>query len=75
MFKKCLNSFARKSQCKFSTDAAKIHKLGILGVPFSKGQGKSGVEQTPDLMRKNGIIELMKTMAPGKMFILFYFKV
>lgn len=40
-------------------------KLGILGVPFSKGQGKGGVEQAPDLLRDMGLISMLNETSRG----------
>lgn len=35
-------------------------KVGIVGVPFKKGQRLSGVELGPDCIRKGGLVEEIK---------------
>ncbi|GBP01536.1 Carboxypeptidase D [Eumeta japonica] len=35
-------------------------KLGIVGVPFSKGQTKAGVETAPDLLRQKGLKDILE---------------
>lgn len=51
-------------------------KLGILGVPFAKGQSKTGVDLAPDFLRENGLLTMLskckKLIIKNKSF--FYFK-
>lgn len=32
-------------------------KIGILGVPFEKGQPRTGVANAPSLLRKHGLVD------------------
>ncbi|KNC23483.1 hypothetical protein FF38_04775 [Lucilia cuprina] len=47
-------------------------KLGIIGVPFSKGQTKGGVERAPDLLREQGLIDILQETARGRLAITDY---
>ncbi|XP_067635876.1 arginase, hepatic [Eurosta solidaginis] len=42
-------------------------RLGIIGVPFSKGQGKEGVEKGPALLRQHGLVSLLEQVTYGSM--------
>lgn len=35
-------------------------KIGILGVPFDKGQRKEGVKNGPNVIRNNKLVEQLK---------------
>ncbi|XP_067901423.1 arginase-1-like [Heterodontus francisci] len=37
------------------------HKVGILGAPLSRGQGKEGVKMGPDALRKSGLLTALQT--------------
>ncbi|XP_037935343.1 arginase-1 [Teleopsis dalmanni] len=41
--------------------------LGIIGIPFSKGQSKQGVETAPDFLRKNGLINILNDVSQGNL--------
>lgn len=43
-------------QKKYST------KIGIVGVPFEEGQGKIGVANGPDAIRKANLVENIKSI-------------
>ncbi|XP_034947567.1 arginase, hepatic [Chelonus insularis] len=45
---------------QFSTK--KNRKVGIIGVPFEKGQKKHGVERGPDAIRRAGLLEELKIL-------------
>jgi len=46
----------------FSTSASTSNSIGVVGIPLSKGQRKSGVEQGPDDLRNFGLLNsLLKT--------------
>lgn len=47
------------------------NRVGILGMPFGKGQKKSGVARGPECLRNAGLIEKIKTFGE---FTLVYFK-
>ncbi|XP_055844480.1 arginase-1 [Episyrphus balteatus] len=54
-----LNSFKNvRNIGRFSHVASK--SLGIIGVPFCKGQEKNGVEETPRILRKAGLIDILQ---------------
>ncbi|EDW78569.2 uncharacterized protein Dwil_GK16510 [Drosophila willistoni] len=36
------------------------HSLGIIGVPFAKGQSKQGVELAPDLLRQSNLRQVLQ---------------
>lgn len=36
-------------------------RLGIIGVPFAKGQGKQGVELAPDLLRESNLRQVLQS--------------
>ncbi|XP_048392050.1 arginase-1-like [Stegostoma tigrinum] len=36
------------------------HKIGILGAPFSRGQGKEGVKTGPDALRRSGLLTALQ---------------
>ncbi|XP_051867290.1 arginase, hepatic-like [Pristis pectinata] len=36
------------------------HRLGILGAPLSRGQGKKGVEVAPAALRKSGLVKALR---------------
>lgn len=44
---------------QFSSDASS-KTLGILGVPFHKGQPRGGVEDGPKCLRNNGLLEALE---------------
>ncbi|XP_013794391.1 arginase-1-like [Limulus polyphemus] len=46
----------------FSTVATSSTNIGIIGVPFSKGQRKSGVEKGPLAIRDGGLLEKMQEL-------------
>ncbi|XP_075157136.1 arginase [Haematobia irritans] len=52
-----------------STTSGLRNKLGILGVPFSKGQRKAGVERAPDLLREHGLITKLQQSSGGNLLI------
>lgn len=60
----------------FSTTSTRLKevnkKLGIVGVPFSKGQTKGGVELAPDLLRENGLIQTLQDASRGNLLITDY---
>ena len=63
MFKTCASKLRH-----FSTQPLKDikqTKLGLIGVPFSKGQTKGGVEDAPDLLRQHGLVEILEDTARG----------
>ncbi|GLH05573.1 Arginase [Gryllus bimaculatus] len=41
-------------------------KVGVIGVPFDKGQTNSGVALAPDELRRAGVIESMKAVGKYK---------
>uniref|UniRef100_A0A6P7FDT0 Arginase n=1 Tax=Diabrotica virgifera virgifera TaxID=50390 RepID=A0A6P7FDT0_DIAVI len=47
------------TECVFAKRqySAEAKKIGILGIPFSKGQPKKGVTNGPDAIRKGGLVE------------------
>ncbi|KAL7745683.1 hypothetical protein ACLKA6_009890 [Drosophila palustris] len=47
-------------QSRCSSASAK-QTLGIIGVPFAKGQSKQGVELAPDLLRQNKLREVLQS--------------
>ncbi|XP_005180026.2 arginase-1 [Musca domestica] len=57
---------------QFSSSAGTKTKLGILGVPFSKGQSKGGVEQAPDFLRQNGLVSMLLESSRGNLSITDY---
>lgn len=65
MFKTCANKLRHFSTQALKKDV-KQTKLGLIGVPFSKGQTKGGVEDAPDLLRQHGLIEILEDTARGK---------
>ncbi|XP_073832636.1 arginase [Musca autumnalis] len=56
----------------YSSSVSAKTKLGILGVPFCKGQTKGGVEQAPDFLRKNGLISVLQESSRGNLVITDY---
>uniref|UniRef100_A0A1A9WRQ6 Arginase n=1 Tax=Glossina brevipalpis TaxID=37001 RepID=A0A1A9WRQ6_9MUSC len=56
MFKNSANTIMRNYAAS-RTNTSK--RLGILGVPFSKGQGKKGVDLAPDFLRDNGLLRML----------------
>ncbi|XP_061398305.1 arginase-1, partial [Musca vetustissima] len=61
-------------RCFSSSSVAGKHKtkLGILGVPFSKGQTKGGVEEAPDFLRQNGLLAMLQETSRGNLSITDY---
>ncbi|ALC49064.1 arg [Drosophila busckii] len=51
----CGNTLRRRN-----LSAAVNQTLGIIGVPFGKGQSKQGVELAPDLLRENKLREVLQ---------------
>lgn len=43
-----------------------LKKVGIIGVPFEKGQKKYGVSVAPAAMRSAGLIEALKEIGTSK---------
>lgn len=60
-----LNKMLKTIFRQFSSSAGTKTKLGILGVPFSKGQSKGGVEQAPDFLRQNGLVSMLQESSRG----------
>lgn len=63
------NSF--KQIRKFSSNVNKNEiksKLGIIGVPFCKGQPKGGVELAPDLLREKGLVKILQDTSRGNTY-------
>lgn len=61
----------KHSRCRYSSGASNAEgdakaRLGIIGVPFSKGQGKGGVEKAPALLREHGLVPLLEQVSYGK---------
>lgn len=46
--------------------ACEQNRLGIIGVPFAKGQTKQGVELAPDLLRQNRLRQVLQS-SDGKL--------
>lgn len=44
-----------------STASEPEQTLGIIGVPFAKGQGKQGVELAPDLLRQSSLRQVLQS--------------
>lgn len=74
MLKRCATRVVcqlKHSRCRYSSGAnntvgdAKA-RLGFIGVPFSKGQGKGGVEKAPSLLREHGLVPLLEQVSYGK---------
>lgn len=61
MFRHCVRHFSSQLAGKEVKS-----NLGIIGVPFSKGQTKGGVEQAPDFLREKGLIDILKETSRGK---------
>lgn len=55
------NSFTVENQHKRCTHTSS-NEIGIIGVPFAKGQPKSGVQQAPSKLRDAGIIRNLEMM-------------
>ncbi|XP_034119000.1 arginase-1 [Drosophila nasuta] len=52
------------SRCQLQralSTATSPHHLGIIGVPFAKGQSKQGVELAPDLLRQNKLRQVLQS--------------
>lgn len=41
--------------------ASEQTRLGIIGVPFAKGQSKQGVELAPDLLRQSNLRQVLQS--------------
>lgn len=52
---KCIFRQLHDAQCR-------SNKIGILGVPFNKGQRKQGVEDGPKSLRNHGLIDEIKSI-------------
>lgn len=63
-------SFAASSSLIRAFHTSKLirdhNRFGIIGVPFAKGQRKSGVDCGPEAIRNGGLISNLKEIA-GKM--------
>ncbi|XP_054714355.1 arginase-1-like [Uloborus diversus] len=55
MKKLLCNNYCLIKRVSFSTKP-----IGLIGAPISKGQKRSGVDQTPDVIRKAGLIKELK---------------
>lgn len=38
------------------------HKVGVIGVPFNKGQRKDGVQMAPSALRESGLLKEFKEL-------------
>ncbi|CAN0398937.1 arginase, hepatic-like [Lampetra fluviatilis] len=52
----------RESASSFLFQKSSQSSVGIIGVPFSKGQKRGGVEHAPMLLRKAGLVEKIEEM-------------
>ncbi|XP_034139692.1 arginase-1 isoform X1 [Drosophila guanche] len=58
-----IGSGSNSSRAKASVVAEQ--SLGIIGVPFAKGQGKQGVELAPDLLRQSNLRQVLQSSHDG----------
>lgn len=57
---RCLRLHRAKST-RAPSSAEPEQTLGIIGVPFAKGQGKQGVELAPDLLRQSSLRQVLQS--------------
>ncbi|XP_049310376.1 arginase-1 [Bactrocera dorsalis] len=75
MLKRCATLVTcqlQQPRCRYSSGASNAEgdakaRLGIIGVPFSKGQGKGGVEKAPALLREHGLVPLLEQVSCGQL--------
>ncbi|XP_017869751.1 PREDICTED: arginase-1 [Drosophila arizonae] len=48
-------------RCFSAAASGEQTRLGIIGVPFAKGQGKQGVELAPDLLRESNLRQVLQS--------------
>ncbi|XP_016998217.2 arginase-1 isoform X2 [Drosophila takahashii] len=55
----------RLHRAKSTASSEPEQTLGIIGVPFAKGQGKQGVELAPDLLRQSSLRQVLQSSHDG----------
>lgn len=58
---RCLRLHRAKSTTSANSSLEPPQTLGIIGVPFAKGQGKQGVELAPDLLRQSSLRQVLQS--------------
>ncbi|XP_016948274.1 arginase-1 [Drosophila biarmipes] len=62
---RCLRLHRAKSTGRSTASTEPEQTLGIIGVPFAKGQGKQGVELAPDLLRQSSLRQVLQSSHDG----------
>lgn len=55
------------SRCYLHYNVRRLEStIGVIGVPFGRGQPKSGVEKGPDALRECGLVKLLNNLHPER---------